>query len=148
MRAVTLSIRKEFGLRKEQSQSGQQQPTRYNFSLYRVLVVVLLLVLIGLQYRLWIADGSMAQVHRLQQEKQALQATIDQAKTRNKALAAEIEDLKSGKEAMAGRARSDIGMTKEGETFYFTVESSDRGNGQRSDAPPDGQDDGQSPANE
>lgn len=106
----------------EQSEQEQQQPQpRYKFSLYRVLIAVLLIVFVGLQYRLWISDGSLAEVHRLQQEKQTLEAAITQARARNKALAAEIENLKTGNEAMIGRARSDIGMIKKGETFYLTV---------------------------
>jgi len=90
--------------------------------MYRVLLIVLVLVLIGLQYRLWISDGSLAEVQRLQETNKTLQSSIVQARARNKALAAEIENLKSGEEAMAGRARSDIGMVKEGETFYLTIE--------------------------
>lgn len=89
--------------------------------MYRVLVIVLLLVFVGLQYRLWISDGSMAEVHRLREAKQELQAQVEQARTRNQALAAEIENLESGKEAMIGRARSDIGMIKKSETFFLTV---------------------------
>lgn len=105
----------------EQSEQEQEQPQRYKFPLYRVLLVVLLLMLAGLQYRLWIADGSLAEVHRLKQAKQELASSIEQARARNTALAAEIENLKSGNEAMVGRARSDIGMIKEGESFYLTV---------------------------
>lgn len=105
----------------QQQQDKQKQPPRYEFTLYRVLVAVLLLVFVGLQYRLWISDGSMAEVHRLRQVKQELQAQVKQAHTRNEALAAEIENLKSGKEAMIGRARSDIGMIKKNETFFLTV---------------------------
>src|SRR5699024_4713900 len=108
-------------LRKELQQSVQRQmPTvRQGFSLFRVLLVVLILLMIGLQFRLWIGRGSMAEVHRLQQEKAELQSAVDQARERNDALAAEIEDLKSGDEAMVGRARSDNNMIKKGETFYF-----------------------------
>lgn len=93
--------------------------------MYRTLVIVLVLMLAGLQFRLWVSDGSMAEMHRLKQTKQELKATIARARARNKALAAEIENLKSGTEAMAGRARSNIGMIKAGETFYLTLRSSE-----------------------
>lgn len=94
--------------------------------MYRALLVVLLFMLIGLQYQLWISDGSMAEVHRLRETKQELQSAIEQARARNQALAAEIRNLKSGSEAMAGRARADIGMVEEGETFYLTVRPSEK----------------------
>lgn len=106
--------------------------------MYRVLLIVLVLVLIGLQYRLWISDGSLAEVQRLQETNTALKSTIEQARTRNKALAAEIENLKSGEEAMAGRARSDIGMVKEGEAFYLTVEPREDDNTKPGSEPGDG----------
>lgn len=89
--------------------------------MYRALIIVLLLMLAGLQYRLWIADGSWAEAHRLNVTKTELSTAIAQASTRNEALQAEIDDLKAGKNAMEGRARSDIGMVKEGETFYLTI---------------------------
>ena len=43
---------------------------------------------------------------------------------RNDALAAEVEDLKSGEAAVEERARSELGMIKPGEKFYRVVESS------------------------
>lgn len=101
--------------------------------MYRALLIVLVLVLIGLQYRLWIADGSLAEVHRLQEKKAALQASMERGRARNRALAAEIDNLESGKEAMIGRARSDVGMIKQGETFYLTVEPGDKDNKGRGD---------------
>lgn len=109
-------------MRHDLEKPGQEQPSRYNFSMYRVLLIVLVLIFIGLQYRLWVSDGSLAEVHRLKQKQQVLESAVNQAHARNKALAAEIENLKSSNEAMVGRARSDIGMIKEGETFYLTVE--------------------------
>lgn len=89
--------------------------------MYRVAVIALLVVLAGLQYRLWIGDGSLAQVHHLQ----TMQSTIAQANTRdrgrNDAMQAQIDDLKSGVDATEGRARDEMGMVKPGETFFLTV---------------------------
>lgn len=115
-------------MRADLRQPGQKRVARYTPSMYRALVIVLLLVLAGLQYRLWIADGSWAEAHRLKVTKNELQTAIAEASARNKALQAEIDDLKSGKNAMEGRARSDIGMVKEGETFYLTVAPADADN--------------------
>lgn len=115
-------------MRHDLGQSEQQKPQgRRAFPWYRVLLIVLLLVLIGLQYRLWIADGSLAEVHRLKNTEQTLRSSVAQARTRNKALAAEVDNLKSGHEAMAGRARTDIGMVKKGEKFFLTVTPNKQG---------------------
>ena len=42
-------------------------------------------------------------------------------RARNAALQAEVDDLKSGVAAMEGRARTDLGMVRQGETFYLLV---------------------------
>ncbi len=47
-----------------------------------------------------------------------------QARERNSVLVAEIDDLRSGLTAIEERARSDLGMIKEGETFYQIIPGS------------------------
>lgn len=91
--------------------------------MYRVAVIALLLVFAGLQYRLWIADGGYAEIHRLQGEIDAVSAKNAEYSARNRALEAEIADLKSGEAAMEGRARSDLGMVRDNETFYLIVDA-------------------------
>lgn len=107
--------------RSENTAAGQPVVTRYNRNMYRVAVIALLVVLAGLQYRLWIGDGSLAQVHHLQ----TMHAKIGKANTRdrvrNDAMQAQINDLKSGVGATEGRARAEMGMVKPGETFFLTV---------------------------
>lgn len=88
----------------------------------RLLLVALLALLAFLQYRLWWGEGGRRSVAHLrgQVEQQAREnAGLGQ---RNAALAAEVEDLKSGEAAVEERARSELGMIKPGETFYRVVE--------------------------
>lgn len=99
----------------------QREYARYNRPMYRLGVIALCLVLAGLQYRLWIADGGWAQVHRLSQAKAELEAANDKRVTRNNALEAEIDDLKAGVSATEGRARADVGMVKRDESFFLTI---------------------------
>ncbi len=101
--------------------SGQNAPGRYNRRMYRALVIALIVMLAGLQYRLWIADGGWAEVHRLNVAKAELDAANTKADARNESLQAEIVDLRAGERAMEGRARADIGMVEQGETFYLTI---------------------------
>ena len=89
--------------------------------LLRLLVVLLLVMLFVLQYRLWVGQGSLAEVISLERRIQRQQARIAEMEERNAMLRAEVESLKTGLDAVEARAREDLGMIKEGEVFYQVV---------------------------
>ena len=93
----------------------------------RVLLLLLALLLAGLQYTLWLGSGGEREVAGLRQQVAAQQAENMKLQERNDALAAEVEDLKSGEAAVEERARSELGMVKPGETFYRVVEDAPAG---------------------
>jgi len=88
----------------------------------RWLLVIFILFFLFLQYRLWVGEGSLAQrqvlQHKVEVQKQKNEALND----RNKILANEVESLKEGLESVEERARTDLGMIKDGETFYMVVD--------------------------
>ena len=88
------------------------------------LLLGLVLLLGWLQYRLWLGDGSWGEVTALQNQVAHQKRDNEGLQQRNDALAAEVEDLKSGEAAVDERARSELGMIKPGEKFYRVVESS------------------------
>ena len=87
-----------------------------------VLLVLLLALLGWLQYRLWFGNGGQREVAALQAQVQRQARDNAGLRQRNDALAAEVQDLKSGEAAVEERARSELGMIKPGETFYRVVE--------------------------
>jgi cell division protein FtsB len=87
----------------------------------RLLVAILVGLLLFLQYRLWVGEGSLAEVNNLKQEISQLEKELVGLRERNRALQAEVEDLRSGQTAIEERARSELGMIKEGETFYQVI---------------------------
>ncbi len=87
-----------------------------------ILLVLLLALLAWLQYRLWFGEGGEREVAALQAQVQQQARDNAGLKQRNEALAAEVEDLKSGEAAAEERARSELGMIKPGETFYRVVD--------------------------
>lgn len=87
----------------------------------RLGLIGLLLILAGLQYRLWVGQGSLAQVHHLQHQLKTIRQANQQQKAQNKKLAAHIHDLKTGTASVARLARTELGYVKKGETFYMTV---------------------------
>jgi cell division protein FtsB len=88
----------------------------------RKLLILLLLLLVYLQYRLWFGDGSLQEVWELHREVEAQRDENLQLRERNAALEAEVRDLQEGLDAIEEHAREDLGMVKEGETFYQLVE--------------------------
>ena len=86
------------------------------------LFVVLILLLAGLQYRLWVGDGSLAQVTDLQRQIAEQQGENARLLERNRILEAEVLELKQGMETVEERARHELGMVKEGETLYQLAE--------------------------
>ncbi|WP_044873785.1 cell division protein FtsB [Pseudomonas sp. LFM046] len=86
------------------------------------LFVVLTLLLAGLQYRLWVGDGSLAQVKELQQQIADQKGENERLLERNRILEAEVLELKKGMETVEERARHELGMVKEGETLYQIAE--------------------------
>lgn len=86
-------------------------------------LIWLLVVLLGLlQYRLWVGDGSLAEVWDLYQQVETQKAENRQLRERNQALDAEVRDLKQGLQAIEERAREELGMIRDGETFYQIIE--------------------------
>ena len=87
----------------------------------KILAAVLLALLLVLQYRLWLGDGGMREVARLRNEISQQQIENDHLAERNRTLAAEVQDLKKGTTAIEERARTDLGMVGQRETFYQVV---------------------------
>jgi cell division protein FtsB len=88
-----------------------------------ILLVLALALLAWLQYRLWFGNGGEREVAALQAQVQQQARDNAGLKQRNAALAAEVQDLKSGEAAVEERARSELGMIKPGEVFYRVVET-------------------------
>jgi cell division protein FtsB len=87
----------------------------------RWLLLLLLLLLVALQYQLWFRGG-MNDVWELEKALDEQRAENAGLRKRNEALAAEVEDLKTGRDAIEERARSELGMIKSGEKLIQVAE--------------------------
>lgn len=93
----------------------------------RWLLLSLLLILGILQYRLWFAQGSLAEQSRLEKQLEQQSAINRELRTRNEALEREVLELQNGMEGVEQRAREELGLIREGEVFYqFTDEEDSR----------------------
>jgi cell division protein FtsB len=91
----------------------------------RWTALILLILLIALQVKLWTGEGGMRELESLRKHVSEQKAENARLKARNDALSAEVQDLKEGRDAIEGRARSELGLIKPGETFYQVVEPDD-----------------------
>ncbi len=87
----------------------------------KALLIIFSLLLILLIAGLWVGPGSYPDRWRLddrtavqEQENKIKKEQIDK-------IQAELEDVSSSKEALEERARSELGMTKKGETFFEVI---------------------------
>jgi cell division protein FtsB len=94
----------------------------------QLVFAVLLVVLLGLQYRLWVGEGSLAEVATLKRQLLQQRGELHDLKERNATLQAEVDDLKQGLAAIEARARSELGLIREGETYFQLLEPEDTSN--------------------
>lgn len=94
-------------------------------TLRRGLLLVLALMVAWLQVRIWVGQGSLAEVNMLRARVQQEQTANEVRAQRNKVLRAEVVDLKNGLAAIEEKARSELGLVKRGETFFLLVNPPD-----------------------
>jgi cell division protein FtsB len=89
----------------------------------RAVTLILVVLLLLLQYPLWLGKGSWLKVWDLHRQVEAQQQANLLAQTRNAVLDAEVRDLKQGTAAIEERARSELGMIKRDEVFFQVLDS-------------------------
>ncbi len=91
----------------------------------RWMIAALLLLLGALQIPLWLGEGSYRDVRLLREAIEIHKAENETLRLRNRALEAEVRDLREGHAAIEERARTELGLIREGETFFQTLGESD-----------------------
>ena len=86
------------------------------------LIVILALLFLGLQYKLWFVQDGVWRVHQLKKQISEQLKDNTRLSRRNKTIAAEINDLKRGRAALEAHARNDLNMVKPNELFYVIVD--------------------------
>lgn len=86
------------------------------------LTTLLMLVLVVLQYQIWFGRSSLRAINALEGELKQQRANNSLLEQRNDQMEIEVLDLKNGLEAVEERARSELGLIGEDETFYLIVD--------------------------
>lgn len=93
----------------------------------RLINVILLLVVVLLQFKLWFGDGGLRDQWQIDAARHEQQAENSVLLARNKDLAWEVRDLKEGTEALEERARNELGLMAPDQDFFQVVESPAKG---------------------
>ncbi len=88
----------------------------------KILVAIIFLLIGHFQYRIWLGNGSVAEIEAYQLRLDDLKKEVEEKRERNEALYAEVLDLRKGQEAIEERARDELGMIKQDETFFLVLE--------------------------
>ncbi|MDH3281654.1 MAG: cell division protein FtsB [Gammaproteobacteria bacterium] len=88
----------------------------------KTVLGVLLVLLVVLQYRFWLGEHGWVKLKDVRQLVGLQKQENEGLRARNERLHAEVIDLKKGTDALEERARSNLGLVKEGETFYQVIE--------------------------
>ena len=89
----------------------------------RAVTLILIVLLLLLQYPMWLGKGSWLKVWDLNRQVEQQQQINQQTRARNALLDAEVRDLKQGTAAIEERARSELGMIKRDEVFYQVLDT-------------------------
>jgi cell division protein FtsB len=87
----------------------------------KTIIILLVLLLLILQYKLWVASGSLRDTIHLKKQIAEEQTLNSQLQERNTKISTNIKALKEGNTSVESIARKDLGMVKQGETFYQTA---------------------------
>jgi cell division protein FtsB len=88
----------------------------------RWVTLILLALLLALGVKLWAGEWGFREIARLQAQIAEQKAENAKLKQRNDQLAADVEDLRKGKDAIEERARTELGLIKPDEIFYQVVD--------------------------
>jgi len=84
----------------------------------RLATIILLATLAVLQYSLWLGKGGWLRIWSLERDIESQAVRQSQLRGSNTVGRADVEDLRSGLDAIEERARREIGMVRPDETFF------------------------------
>ena len=94
----------------------------------KLLLIIMSLLLILLLAGQWVGSGSYPERWRIQDRSKTQELSNTKRKEQIDKIKAELDDASSGNAAIEERARSELGMTGKGETFYEVILQPEKSN--------------------
>ncbi len=92
----------------------------------RLLLILLTVLIVLIQYPLWLGKGSWLRVWELSRQLDVVLLKEQELKARNAKLASEVQDLKEGTGAIEERARYELGLVRDSEIFVQVLDGNDK----------------------
>ncbi|WP_108652350.1 cell division protein FtsB [Dongshaea marina] len=89
----------------------------------RLLALILFCLLLGLTYQFWFGNNGMLEYQQVSKSVVLQQQRNSELEERNAMMRREVADLRNGFEGVEEHARNDLGMIRQGETFYRILPS-------------------------
>jgi len=86
---------------------------------YLSVPAIFMLILL---YRIWFDDTGVIASWKLEQQIETLSADVETQQSRNDWLSAEVVNLQNSDELIEEKAREDLGLIKENESFYLILD--------------------------
>ena len=94
-------------------------------TLTQILLIALTVLSVALFLRLWLGTGSYPEIWDLEGQLAEQKHLNEEQLKRNETLQSEVADISRDDAAVEDRARSELGMVKQGETFYQVILNAD-----------------------
>jgi cell division protein FtsB len=88
----------------------------------RTMLIILLFTLAALQYKLWLGEGNILEWKKLEKNLAVHIQENEKTASRNRAIEADILELKNGEQALEEQARYELGMIKQDEIYYQFID--------------------------
>jgi cell division protein FtsB len=88
----------------------------------RLILAGLIILLLLIQSVFWFGRHGVLDLRHLQNQVEVMGEENEKQREKNRKMTAVVKDLKHGYEVVEGRARSELGMIKQGEVFFQTIE--------------------------
>ena len=90
---------------------------------FYLLASILISIIFITQFNYWFGDYNRPELNSMKEEISQISIVKEKLLLENKLLEEERDKLSSGREAIEGEARSELGLIKPGETFYVFKDS-------------------------
>lgn len=87
----------------------------------KIIMITTAALLTFLQYKLWFVEDGLPVIWQMKKATESQEIQNQRLEQRNQILQTAISELKEGQQSVESHARQDLGMIKEGETFYQVV---------------------------